>query len=642
MRHTYDLSKLNWELTGWIPEYWRYYRTMELGQGVKPTVPALPFSVPGSVQKALYDAGLIPDWNAGLNSLQCEWVENRHWIIETQVPSEWLVGGCATLVCNGLDYCGTVLLNDVEVGKFRNAFVPHRFDLTQSVLSENNKLRIIFECPPRWLGQFGYTSKMTDWKARFNYTWDWTSRLVQIGISGGIRLEVGDCQAIRDIRCWTELGSTGSLWVQGSGDVGYQIELSKGDQNLLKADVSSEELAAGTVFGDLDVQAWEPNPAVKPVLYQLILSSKDGSEPIRKTVGFKHIEWRQCDDAPAGAEPWICVVNGKPTFLQGVNWTPIRPNYADLTEEDYRTRLTAYREMGVNLLRVWGGAALETEVFYRLCDELGILVWQEFPLSSSGHDNWPPDDDECIRDLGEIARTYILRRQHHVSLLMWCGGNELQTALDGSRLGTGKPLDLGHPVLARFAEVVSELDPTRRFVPTSASGPRFKASADEFGLGLHHDVHGPWNIETNFDDWADYWRRDDSLFRSETGVPGASPVDIIETYRGDCDTFPASIENPLWRRTMWWIDWSAFIDEQGRGPKDLDEYVSWSSERQATALALAAEATKKRFPRCGGFLVWMGHDSFPCTANTSILDFWGRPKPAAKALQKVFLGHGIQ
>ncbi len=105
---------------------------------------------------------------------------------------------------------------------------------------------------------------------------------------------------------------------------------------------------------------------------------------------------------------------------------------------------------------------------------------------------------------------------------------------------------------------------------------------------------------------------------------------------------PGTARNPFWNRTAWWIEWPLFVQEVGREPRDLEEYVSWSQERQARALQRAARACKNRFPRCGGFIVWMGHDSFPCAANTAVVDFEGRPKPAALALRRVFRDGAVE
>jgi beta-mannosidase len=100
---------------------------------------------------------------------------------------------------------------------------------------------------------------------------------------------------------------------------------------------------------------------------------------------------------------------------------------------------------------------------------------------------------------------------------------------------------------------------------------------------------------------------------------------------------PLDESNPLWRRFGFWIQAKEFKQEHGRTPRDLGEYVAWSQRLQREALDRAARATKRRFPACGGFILWMGHDPFPCPANTAVLDFLGRPKPAAEALQEIFL-----
>jgi beta-mannosidase len=326
--------------------------------------------------------------------------------------------------------------------------------------------------------------------------------------------------------------------------------------------------------------------------------------------------------------------------IAGVNWTPIRATFADLDEADYASRIATYKSLGFNLLRVWGGAVLEREIFYRHCDQAGLLVWQEMPLSSSGIDNWPPESARAIADLAAVTASYVTRRQHHASLLMWCGGNELQGGHDGGKVGIGRPATGEHPLLARLAEVVAELDPGRRFLPTSACGPRFMADAADYGKGLHWDVHGPWRVEGgSVEAHHAYFAGDDSLLRSEVGVAGASPAPLIRQYAGGFSPVPGTVDNPLWRRTSWWVDWPQYVAETGAEPETLEAFVRWSQQRQADGLRIAAERCLARFPACGGFIIWMGHDAFPCTANTSILDFHGEPKPAAHALAAVIHAH---
>ncbi|MFA5863337.1 MAG: glycoside hydrolase family 2 TIM barrel-domain containing protein [Phycisphaerae bacterium] len=648
--HYYDLSKLEWKLTGWIPHIWRLEQRPDMTLSQIPEVPAITAKVPGSVQWSLREKGIIPDWNQGLNARKCEWVENRHWMYEAVIPDEWIQDGTALyMVCRGLDYSGWVLINGKEVGTFKGSHVPHTFALIPHLAKEKNFLQIVFDCPPRWLGQFGFTSQMTEWKVRFNYLWDWVGRLVQIGIWDSIFLKASRGWEIKEFRCTTTTNyrtRTGEAWMAGSvlGEADAVVRLSlEQDGRILKTqDVNGSELAAGVTWTDLPIELWWPNGQGNRPLYTLHcrLLDKEGTEndAVARPVGFRQIEWKRCEDAPKNADPWLCVVNGKPIFLQGINWVPILANFAEVTPDDYRKRLEVYRDLGVNVLRVWGGGILEREVFYSMCDQMGFLVWQEFPLSSSGADNWPPEDKKSIAELSEIARSFIVRRQHHPSLFLWCGGNELLGDQSGNKVGSNKPVDFSHPLLRRFKKIVSELDPGRRCLSGSPSGPRTSGVEEDFGKNVHWDVHGPWKVEGRVDDkWIRYWKNDDALFRSELGAPGASPVDIIEYFKGDLPAFPASAENPLWRRPLpWWIEWPVFVEEKEREPKDLAEYVAWSQQRQANALTIAVRACKDRFPKCGGVIIWMGHDCYPCSANTSIVDFHGRPKPAALALRKIF------
>ena len=145
-KQCFDLSQLDWKLTGWIPHFWRIDQTMEIGASPNAEVRAIPAKVPGSVQFSLREAGIIPDWNVGMNFRGCEWVENRHWIYETMLPDEWFTPGKTfRLNCQGLDYSGWVLLNRKPVSEFRGSLVPHVFDLTGFLAESQNRLTIIFD-----------------------------------------------------------------------------------------------------------------------------------------------------------------------------------------------------------------------------------------------------------------------------------------------------------------------------------------------------------------------------------------------------------------------------------------------------------------------------------------------------------------
>jgi beta-mannosidase len=585
----------------------------------------------------------------GFNARDCEWVEHRHWMYRTHLPDAWLDGQSTfRLECLGLDYAGWVYVNGREAATFLGTHVPHIFDITPHLKATDNVLEIVFDLSPRWLGQFGYTSQMKDWKPRFNYTWDWVPRLVQIGIWDAISLAAVEGSEFRDLRCVADADpqtSLSSLEIRGTiaGDEAAVIEVSleNGGALIRWGDFTATDLAQGIRWDALPVKLWWPNLEGEQPLYTVTcrLLDAQGREQDRlvRRVGFRHVAWVPCEGAPAEADPWVCVVNGRPVFLQGVNFAPLCANYADLTREDYAQRLKLYQELGCNMFRINACQFLERQWFYDLCDELGLMVWQDLPLTSSGLENWPPEDEASIAAMVDLARAFIARRQHHASLVLWAGGNELMGDLEGRKIGMGKPCDAGHPMLKRLQEVVQALDPGRRYIPTSPSGPRASADPADFGKGLHWDVHGGAALLTNVEEAERYWASDDALFRSEIYCSGASPVTLIEKYAGGLPLFPPTAENPYWTRlTTWWLDWPKLVAIHGREPRDLAEYVAWSQARQAQMLGLEVAACKARFPRCGGVLLWSGHDTFPLTINTSLIDFDGHLKPVALELARIW------
>jgi beta-mannosidase len=648
VKTVHDLSKLSWKLSGFVPYLDELDKIGDLQAMADCVAGPIAAPVPGSVQMALLTAGLIKDWNIGLNARENEWVENRDWVYQVSIPDEWIQNGQEIrLHCAGLDYAGEIVLNGQTVQPFAGSFTPHSADLKPHLKTSGNVLSLRFTPPPRWLGQFGYTSRMKEWKPRFNYGWDWINRVVQIGIWDEITIEVIQTAEIEHLHCDTDVdlaSGKGSLNISGSTKGGNHLRVTLRDGERL---IRTEELAtqkfleSGIQWADLPIVLWWPNGMGKQPLYDLSCDLLDDQGRLidhqSRRLGFKHVKWRRTLGAPDNADPYLCVVNGKEVFLFGVDWTPIRPNFADLCNEDYHLRLSVYRDCGMKVLRVWGGGFLEKKCFYDYCDEMGLLVWQEFPLSSSGIDNYPPDDPQSIAALAHIAESYIDRRRHHVSLLLWCGGNEVQDDQNGIKSSDPTLTIKNHPTIVRLAEIVAKNDPVHHFLPTTPYGPVGSFNLRDCGKRQFWDVHGPWTFDGPVEgSWMELWTKGDAMFHSEMGAPSASSAALIRKYKGDLKEMPGTHQNPLWNRQPWWIDWPKFVHEKGREPQDLEEYVDWSQARQAAALTLAARLVKSRFPRCGGLIIWMGHDSFPCTANTSIVDFEGKPKPAAIELAKIF------
>lgn len=648
-----DLSTLDWSLTGWRPFAWKLRKSAETGGFLSPDHGPFPARLPGSVQENLRRAGAIPDWHIGRNSLAIEWVEHRHWKFRTQLPALHGTGGTSAVFCaDGLDHSGWVLIDGAVVGEFCGSHLPVRIALGATLAQPGpHELALVFAQPPEGQGQLGYTSRARDLKPRYSFSWDWCVRVVPIGARGRLTLDPQEGTPAPEL-----LGTVANVSADlQRGSVEFTLRVSdlatpaevravlrRGGQIVAS---TQAQLAAGEPRSSLSVtdpELWWPRGEGAQPLYELEITVTRGGRvwvAWTREIGFKHVEWRACAGGPADALPWLCAVNGRPIFLQGVNWTPVRMCYMDTTREEVERLVGIYRDLGCNLLRVWGGGYLESAEFYAACDRAGLLVWQEFPLSSSGIDSTPPRDAEFVAGLGAVALHFIRSRQHHACLLQWCGGNELHVEERHSGGKRRVPLTLEHPALAALADLVAQEDPAHRFLPTSPYGPRFHSERAEFGQGLHHEVHGPWGVEGHPQpgDWENYWRDDDALFRGETGVAGASRVELIRAHAGGEAVWPPT--TPLWHHASgWWTQWDRLGPRFAALPDDaaLAAYVEFTRREQAEKLAFAVRAKKEQFPRCGGFLIWMGHDAFPCLANTSLIEFDHVLKPAAHSVAAVF------
>ena len=420
----FNLSSLEWKLWGYRIDSWRKDFNFANLLGDRAEYMNIPVKVPGSVQKALKDIGIITDWNIGTNSTLSEWIENRHWLFVTRIPDHYLKGGNEFILhCSGLDQKGLIYVNGKEAGTFNNAFIPYDFDLTPFLRESHNTLTIVFECSPSYLGHSCRTSKIKDWKPRFYYGWDWMPRIVQIGIWDQVSLLVTkkERSRIKNIQILTEADKLNDL-----GELKIKAELScypaqnsirimlidQDEKTILNETVVAPDLIRFKSWNNLKVKRWWPNGSGNQPLYQLTIELLDKTgnpvQKIGKKVGFKHIEWLPCKGAPPNADPWICSINNHPVFLQGVNWTPILPNFADLVEADYHKLLTIYQKMGINTIRIWGGGFAEKEWLYNLCDELGIMIMQDFPISSSGLDNYPSNDPQVIAEMSYIDRKSVV------------------------------------------------------------------------------------------------------------------------------------------------------------------------------------------------------------------------------------------
>lgn len=643
-----SLNGSDWTLSGWMKHQWLFDRPMESTGLSQPVVPRIPATVPGSVQTDLRRADFIQDWNQDLNFFHLEWTEHREWVYEKRFSADALKGMTRYLLTfEGLDFSGYAFLNGTEILHFDQMHLPYEVDVTDHLLfDEENVLRVVFLQTPEVDGQVGYTSRTTTLKSRFNYGWDWMPRLVNIGIFGDVSLRGVDTAYVTDLYPEASAeGNTGALTVT-SAITGYQdtsitVEYTLTyNQAVCYSETQQIELKQGTentavLHATLpDICLWNPNGFGEQPLYTLTVSLLNGDRVVdrcEKQIGFKKTEYVLPEGAGAHHYPYSLKINDSWIPIRGVNWVPISPFYGSVTEEDYRYYLERFRAMNVSLIRVWGGALLESETFYRLCDEMGFLVWQEFPQSSSGIDNSPCEDPDFIELLVKVAKVYVTRRRSHTSLVIWCAGNELYDS-------EYHPKTEASPNIGALKQVVAELDPNRLYLPGSPSGDSAGWSPDKKGTGQCGDTHGPWQYLGPQAHYCQF-NEDDSLLHSEIGAPACPRLETLQKY---CSTslWPPSSSNHFWRtRGSWWLcdeQMDSLFGKFDGVQKGITEYVKGFQYTQAEAIRYAASAIRKAGAKKAGTIVWMANEPFPNSANTSILEFDGCPKPVYYKLKNVF------
>lgn len=654
-----SLSGFSWEVKGFWPYVPIKEKSMETGQTLAGVTNWLPARVPGGVHADLFRAGLIEDPYLGKNSLHCEWVENRWWVYRTKFPR--ILDGCdlkqsrARLCFLGLDYEAEVFLNDVSCGTHKGMYDSFEIDITD-LLQEDNKLVVVFKGVPQEMGQIGYTSRTSTQKSRFNYKWDFSTRLVNIGFWKDVVLSTVEDAAVYDLHIDTDFkNGEGQVFLSGKVRDGRAQKESRltvsvvltGPFDKRSADVKAlteqkeggkppkpyaAEIVIPVADGAFSAMVpvpgpaiWQPNGNGVPWLYQVRTALKEEGHVLwekRCQTGIRSLHLAANEDAPADALPYTFVLNGKKTYIKGVNMTPLDHVYGNVQKERYRLMVTAMAQARVNLVRIWGGGLIEKEDFYDLCDENGILIWQEFIQSSSGIDNKPCQDPDFLSLLEKAVTAAVKEKRNHVSLAVYSGGNELMDDPD-------RPSGYENPNLSLIKEIVEREDGRRGFLPTSASGPREFVTKEK---GVSHDVHGNWRYEGNPGHYELYGESD-NLFHSEFGMDGAAEVKSLRRFLAEKDLHPTPMSgNAFWQHHgEWWGTYFRDCEMFGDIPKQqeyLETFVRCSQYMQAEGLRFILEADRRRAFRNSGTIIWQLNEPWPNSSCTNLVDYYGETKAA--------------
>jgi beta-mannosidase len=601
-------------------------------------VSGLPARVPGCVHTDLLAAGVIEDPYLDENETKLAWIGRTDWEYETTFTAAAFAESRADLVCRGLDTVAAVELNGEPVGSTANMHRGYRFDVRALLRGGANTLKIKFTNPysyaeqqQRRLGErpaayaepFNFIRKQA-----CDFGWDWGPTLVTSGIWQPIGLHAWSVARLAEVRPQVTVAG-------GVGRVELRVRLERATPGpvTIRATLAGRHTQA-TVDGTEalltlavdEPQLWWPRGLGGQHRYDLdvTVTSADGErlDGWSRRIGFRALRLDTTGDG------FTLVVNDVPVFVRGVNWIPDDVFAGRVTRERLAARFRQAADANVNYLRVWGGGRYESEDFYDLADEMGLLAGQDFPFACAAY----PEEEPFATEVEAEARENVVRLASHPSLVLWTGNNEnlwghedwgWKAALGDRTWGAGFYYD-------RLPRIVAELDPTRPYWPGSpySGSPRRHPNDPAFGTTHLWDV---WNTD-DYTKYAAYRPR----FVAEFGFQ-APPA--YATLRRALSDEPLAPDSPGMAHHQKADDGDAKL---ARGianhlppPRDFDDWHYLTQLNQARAVAFGVEHFRSLRPLCTGAVVWQLNDCWPVT-SWSAVDGDGRRKPLWYALRDAY------
>ena len=583
-----------------------------------------PMHSPGDGISALHDAGLIPDPYFGRNEYDLRWICARDWVIRRQfvVDRTDLV-----LVVSMLDTLAEVVVNGVTVLHAANMFRSFRVDLSAVLHVGTNDIEIRFanvvaeaarlQAAQPYFVPFSanntpiHNGNMLR-KPSCDFGWDWNIALAPFGVYGDIGLEPAVAARIASVVV-SQVHTPGRVVVTVTAEIEGEAEADI--VGFALAGVSANAVVRrGMAQADLVIDnpvMWWPAGAGAQVLHNLEVTL--GTERSYRRIGLR--DAKLIAEKDAAGLGFKFAINGCDIFARGANWIPADALAGRITVAATRDLLQSAVDANMNMIRVWGGGRYEPDWFYDLCDELGLMVWQDFMFSCHIY----PATEEFLADVAIEVREQALRLHHHASLVLWCGDNELIGALTWfpeTRANRDQYL-VGYDRLNRTIEqALKAAVPGAVWWPSSPSpGPM------DFGDAWHDDSKGDmhfwsvWHEGRDFDHYRDVSPR----FCSEFGFQSYPSIDVIRRF---ADPEDWNIAAPVMESHQKNAGGNARIAETMfryfRFPVDFENFVYLSQVQQGLAIKTAVTHWRGLKPHCMGALIWQLNDTWPVCSWSSL------------------------
>ncbi|MDW8300011.1 MAG: glycoside hydrolase family 2 protein, partial [Anaerolineae bacterium] len=612
----------------------------------------LPAQLPGCVHLDLLRNGQIPDPFFSLNEEAVQWIGESGWLYECtfRLSAEQLAQPHIDLCFDGLDTFAEVYLNGTHVLSSQNMFVPQRIAAKTHLREGENRVVIRFESALRrgkaLEAQYGVRSvwngdpsRVYVRKAQYHYGWDWGPTLLTAGIWRPAYLEIYEARlaelyvqpTLSDDLTYAEL--TATVHIEGEAEAVRLALYDPLGMLIESVQIAPDKSQARHVFALRQPRLWYPHGYGQQARYHVVaeLIGEAGTLDRRDLrLGIRRVRLVQEQLADQDGTSFYFEVNNVPIFCGGANWIPADSFTPRLTVTRYHEWLRLAVEANMLMLRVWGGGIYEDEAFYELCDELGLLVWQDFMFACGLY----PAHPEFLENVRAEATAQLKRLRHYACIVLWCGNNEDYQIAESFGLYdpdfNGDFTQTAFPAREIYERLLPQLcaalDPTRPYWQGSPYGGK---SVFDQTIGDRHT----WEIwHGNMADYQDYPHYS-GRFVSEFGMQGLPILPTIEAFtvpeERTLESAVLSYHNKAGQGQM---RLAHYLERNVGHAESLPDYIYLTQFVQAEAVAAAFEGFRlgwrgesRRY--IGGALVWQLNDCYP-VISWSLVDYFLRPKPA--------------
>lgn len=625
--------------------------------------------VPGSVQRDLIRLGVLPNVYYGTNERKIQWVEDCDWDFKKSfsVTAEQLKHDAALLCFEGLDTHADVYLNGSKIAHSQNMFTAHKMSVRNLLREGENQLYIRFYSPIQHLmparlssgfeypvGNDHRDEKLSVYsrKAPYHFGWDWGIRIVKMGIWRPVWLTFSDTARIEDYFVEQQSISAekaeinNQIEIFSERDVTATISVSA-HNGKIKVQSQEKEIALKKGLNAISLPftinsptLWQPAGWGKQYLYDFVATVEVNGKTVSHQahqIGLRGVRLVQNDDEHG--QSFFFEVNGNPLFAKGANYIPGEILTSQQDSAYYEQLFDNILAANMNMVRVWGGGMYENNLFYRLADRKGILVWQDFMFGCTPY----PHDDAFLANVAQEAEQNVKRLRNFACIALWCGNNEVEESIKYWGFEKQVPpfayeaFKTGYDKTFRelLPGIVKTFDPQKNYVhgsPLSANWGRLH----QFGTGDTHDW-GLWYGEMPFEALNTRPTR----FASEFGFQAFPEMKTIRTFAEEKDFDiesdvmkvhqKASTGNSLIKK---------YMDRYYHTPRSFEDFVYVGLVMQGEGMKKVMLAHRRNRPYCMGSLYWQLNDSWPVVSWSGI-DYYNNWKALHYKAREAFAPIGL-